>query len=138
MLEFALVIPIFIFVLYGLIAFGIMLSAKQSMVNAATEGARAGVGASPTGGQQLSDAQTAAAKAAVQRSLQDSVKQYDVNDPAEFNANVTWCAGSSGPKCIFVNLTYPYSSKPLVPQAPGLGLVAPSTLTAHAVVQVPG
>jgi Flp pilus assembly protein TadG len=140
MLEFALVIPIFVFVLYGLIAFGIMLSAKQSMVNAASEGARAAVGASPTQGQQLSDAQVAAAKAAVGRDLQDSVKQYDVNDTSEFNAQVNPCdaASPSGPKCIFVDVTYPYSSKPLVPKAPGLGLVTPDKLSAHAVVQVPG
>ena len=132
MLEFALVIPIFIFVLYGIIAFGIMLSAKQSLVNAASEGARAAVGS--TG----STAQVAAAKAAVQRSLAGSVKQYDANDTSEFEAHVDYCTGTSGSKCIFVNLTYPYDSKPLIPQAPGLGLVTPSTLTAHAVVQVPG
>jgi Flp pilus assembly protein TadG len=137
MLEFALVIPIFVFVLYGLIAFGIMLSAKQSMVNAATEGARAAVGAT-AGAGTLADAQTAAAKAAVARSLKDSVKQYDANDNAEFEAHVDYCTPPSGPKCIFVNLTYPYSSKPLVPQAPGLGLVTPNTLSAHSVVQVPG
>jgi Flp pilus assembly protein TadG len=137
MLEFALVIPIFVFVLYGLIAFGIMLSAKQSLVHAATEGARAAVGA-PAGAGALDQAQKDAAKAAVQRSLQKSVSQYDVNDPAEFKADVTWCVGSSGPKCIFVDVTYPYSSRPLVPQAPGLGLVTPDKLTAHAVVQVPG
>jgi Flp pilus assembly protein TadG len=139
MLEFALVIPIFVFVLYGLIAFGIMLSAKQSMVNAATEGARAAVGAT-AGAGTLPDAQTAAAKAAVARSLKDSVKQYDVNDTSEFNAQVNPCdaASPNGPKCIFVDVTYPYSSKPLVPQAPGLGLVTPDKLTAHAVVQVPG
>src|SRR5438270_9596571 len=46
LLEFALVIPIFVFVLYGLIAFGLMLSAKQTVTNAAAEGARAAVGAS--------------------------------------------------------------------------------------------
>jgi Flp pilus assembly protein TadG len=140
MLEFALVIPIFIFVLYGLIAFGVMLSAKQSLVNGSTEGARAAIGATAGAGQQLSDAQVAAAKAAVQRSLKDSVKQYDANDSSEFDAKVNPCdqAAPTGPKCIFVNLTYPYSSKPLVPQAPGLGLVTPDKLTAHAVVQVPG
>ena len=35
MLEFALVIPIFIFVLYGLIAYGIALSAKQTITHSA-------------------------------------------------------------------------------------------------------
>ena len=50
MLEFALVIPIFIFVLYGLIAFGMMLSAKQTITHSAAEGARAAVGAAPTAG----------------------------------------------------------------------------------------
>ena len=42
--EFVLVaIPLF-FILYGLIAFGMMLALKQSVTNAAAEGARAVVG----------------------------------------------------------------------------------------------
>ncbi|HEV2759699.1 MAG TPA: TadE/TadG family type IV pilus assembly protein, partial [Acidimicrobiales bacterium] len=42
--EFALVILPLMFVLYGLIAFGMILALKQSVTSAAAEGARAVVG----------------------------------------------------------------------------------------------
>jgi Flp pilus assembly protein TadG len=131
MLEFALVIPIFVFVLYGLIAFGIMLSAKQTITNAAAEGARAAVGAT---GQQ---AQIDAAKARVASAMQ-SYGKYDAQDPSEFNATVAKCDlnNASGPDCITVKVMYPYSSKPLVPPAPGIGLMMPDKLSSTAVVQV--
>src|SRR5437588_6838703 len=76
MLEFALVIPIFVFVLYGLIAFGLMLSAKQTVTNAAAEGARAAVGA--TGDP------VATAKAKVDSAMK-SYSGYDENDPKQFS-----------------------------------------------------
>jgi Flp pilus assembly protein TadG len=136
MLEFALVIPIFVFVLYGLIAFGIMLSAKQSIVHAGAEGARAAVGAVPNTGEQLSDAQTRVAKQAVHNSLTSALGGNRYDDTMTV-ASVANCVGTTG-KCITVVVTYPYSSKPLVPPAPGLGLVSPSTLSTTAIVQVPG
>src|SRR5947207_6832460 len=86
MLEFALVIPIFIFVLYGLIAFGMMLSAKQTITNAASEGARAAVGATgdPVG--------TARAKV---DSAMKPYKSYDVNDPTQFQALTAGCPNNA-------------------------------------------
>jgi hypothetical protein len=134
MLEFALVIPIFVFVLYGLIAFGIMLSAKQTITHAVSEGARAAVGAVPTGAQTLKDAQEQAAKDRVQKAVQGSLGGH--YDPSMTTATVANCPPPSLAQCITVKLTYPYSDKPLVPPAPGLGLVMPSTLSSTAVVQV--
>jgi Flp pilus assembly protein TadG len=133
MLEFALVIPIFVFVLYGLIAYGVMLNAKQTITNAASEGARSAVGAQPATAQGQKDA----AKARVD-SLMKNFSQYNVNDPSQFDAQVGDCSSTSpgGPQCITVKITYPYSDKPLVPSAPGLGLITPDKLTGTAVVQV--
>ena|SRR5579864_6008618 len=130
MLEFALVIPIFIFVLYGLITFGMMLSAKQTMTHAAAEGARAAVGAAPNDAAEIQAAHDRVASA------MQSVSQYKVDDPGAFQANVDWCSGSSGPRCITVTITYDYAAHPIVPPAPGLGLVTPDKLTSKAVVQV--
>jgi Flp pilus assembly protein TadG len=130
LLEFALVIPIFVFVLYGLIAFGMMLSAKQTVTNAAAEGARAAVGAS---GDPV-----AAARSKV-GSAMASYSGYNVQDPKQFDGQVAACDpvnSPAGPKCITVKVTYPYGDKPLIPPAPGLGLVMPSTLSSTAVVQV--
>jgi Flp pilus assembly protein TadG len=127
LLEFALVIPIFVFVLYGLIAFGMMLSAKQTVTNAAAEGARAAVGAStdPVG----------AARARVGQAM-NSYSGYNAADPKQFDAQVAPCTNNAAASCITVKVTYPYGDKPLIPPAPGLGLVMPSTLSSTAVVQV--
>lgn len=43
MVEFALVIPIFLLVLTGILDFGFMLFTRMSVINAAREGARVGV-----------------------------------------------------------------------------------------------
>ena len=134
MLEFALVIPIFVFVLYGLIAFGIMLSGKQTMTNAASEGARAAVGAVPNVGETQSAAEVRVAKARVDQALQGQLSGNYTSSMT--TASVAQCANTSG-NCITVKVTYPYSSKPLIPTAPGLGLVMPNTISATAVVEVP-
>ena len=130
MLEFALVIPIFVFVLYGLIAYGIALSAKQTITHSAAEGARAAVGAAPNDGAEITAAHDRV------KSAMQSLSQYNVDDPKAFNAVVNWCSGTSGPRCITVTVTYDYSAHPIVPPAPGLGLVTPDKLTSKAVVQV--
>ncbi len=135
MLEFALVIPIFVFVLYGLIAFGVMLNAKQTMTHAVSEGARAAIGATQQPGDaNLQAAQARVAKQQVKQSVEGALGgNYD---DSMTTATVDTCSTGSG-KCITVKLTYPYESKPLVPNAPGLGLMLPSSLSSTAVVQVP-
>ena len=137
MLEFALVIPIFVFVLYGLIAFGIALNAKQTMTHATAEGARAAVGAVPNAGETLDQAEVRVARDRVTQDLQGSLSgnnQY-VNTS---QTSVGYCNTTlnTGPKCITVKATYPYSDHPLVPPAPGLGIIMPSTLSSTAVVEV--
>jgi Flp pilus assembly protein TadG len=134
MLEFALVIPIFVFVLYGLIAFGIMLSAKQTITHAVSEGARGAIGAVPNAGETQAQAEVRVAKDRVKQAVGSSLSGNYQDSMTD--AQVATCTNSTA-KCITVTLTYPYSSKPLVPPAPGLGLVMPSTLKSTAVVQVP-
>jgi Flp pilus assembly protein TadG len=114
----AIAFPIFIFVLYGLITFGVILAQKQQITNAAADGARAAVGATDPVG---------AATARVQQSL---------GSPGNYTATYTTgtCSGGSG-NCITVNIVYDYANHPLVPPAPGLGLVTPNTFHSSAVVQ---
>jgi Flp pilus assembly protein TadG len=137
MLEFALVIPIFVFVLYGLIAYGIALSAKQTITHSAAEGARAAVGAVANPGETQDQAEVRVARDRVSRDLQGSLSGNDQYvDTSQTSVGYCTPALNSGPKCITVKVTYPYSDHPLVPNAPGLGLVMPSTLSSTAVVEV--
>jgi len=116
--EFALVIPIFVFVLYGLITFGVILAQKQ-ITNAAADGARAAVG------QTTPASAIAAATARVQQSL---------GAPGNYTPIYTTGACGSG-TCITVDIVYNYAAHPIVPPAPGLGLVTPNTFHSSAVVQ---
>ncbi|MBV8691616.1 MAG: pilus assembly protein [Actinobacteria bacterium] len=130
LLEFALVFGIFVFVLYGLIAYGMMLSLKNSVTHAAAEGARAAIGVTSGDADHNGvDDRTDAAVARVKSSL-------NWLGASKVNATtITVTYPSSCPtSCIDVKISYPYDSQPLVPPAPGLGLVTPSSIGSEAVV----
>jgi Flp pilus assembly protein TadG len=117
LLEFALVIPVFVFVLYGIIAYGMALSAKASLTNAAADGARAAIGAT--------DPVAAATTRANSAMSSYAADAYTVEPVLE-----TPCPGSSNDQCIRVTITFNYKDHPLVPSAPGLGLVLPDQIRA--------
>ena len=71
-----------------------------------------------------------------QQATMQSLGAYNVDDPGAFDAQVQPCSQGSPNSCIFVTITYDYSAHPIVPPAPGLGLVTPSKLSSKAVVQV--
>jgi Flp pilus assembly protein TadG len=120
LLEFSLVFVLFVFILYGLITFGVILAQKQAVTNAAADGARAAVGSATP---------TAAAQARVQNALGAPAGRYTES------YTTAACSGGSG-TCLTVKITWQYKTHPLVPPAPGLGLVTPNTFGATAVVQI--
>jgi Flp pilus assembly protein TadG len=132
LVEFALVFALFVFILYSLIAFGTAIGLKQSVTHAAAEGARAAVGIidDPT---TAKDERVAASEKAVKDSLDWLGSKYDPNDVA---ADVIPCPSAVTSNCMRVKITYPYKDKPIVPPAPGLGVVLPDTMTSTAVVKV--
>lgn len=119
LVEFSLVMALFVFILYGLISFGMILATKQRITNAAAEGARAAVG-------QTDEA--AAVSAATARVLAAGM-------PAGSYLPVYSTAPCGLNQCITVTITYDLDGHPVVPPAPGLGLVTPSTISSSAVVQ---
>jgi len=143
MVEFALVIGPFVLILYGLICFGMMLALKQSVTSAAAEGARAAVGvlddpATPVD-ERLDKARTTVT--ARLNWLAGRYSSSDVHvswyDPLSLTCNYTAVPPSPpSPATICVKIVYPYATRPLVPLAPGLGLITPSTLGSEARVQV--
>lgn len=67
MVEFALVLPIFMLILAGILDFGFMLYSRMSVINAAREGARTAVMIqAPAAGQIVSTAQDSAVSAGAQ------------------------------------------------------------------------
>ena len=123
--EFALVVPFLVVLVFAIISFGFMLSFRQAMSQAAAEGGRAAA-VKPSGTDD--SVRLAAARAAVN----DALNAYGVSctdggglthsGGASGTCTISIGACSSGPagaECAKVTLDYPYSDNPLLP---GLGL----------------
>lgn len=140
-LEFGLILPVLVLLVFGVIAFGYMLSFRQAMSQAAAEGGRAAAVqmAGTSSGDRIS-----AARAAVN----DALDFYGVectsggalthSGGASGNCAITIGACTSGPsdtQCAKVTLEYPYSDNSLIP---GLGINAflPDNLVYTAEVRV--
>ena len=122
---------------FGILAYGYMLTFRQSLSQAATEAARAAAVKTVSGTlPQRQAAQTAAATAAVDAavgSFSDTIKcgQGNLTCDVSFQS----CPDVSPSGCIKVAVNYPYRDHPLLP-LPGLGIVLPQTLGYSAVAGV--
>lgn len=129
--EFALVLPILMLLIFGVISFGMMLAFRQAVSQSAAEGARAAAVALPS----TSDAVrvTRATEA-----INDSLSPYGVTctggslvrngDPAGDCSVVIKASCTSGPgECAEVTLDYRYSENSMLP-AMGFGGMLPEHL----------
>jgi Flp pilus assembly protein TadG len=117
--EFAILAPLFVVLLFGLVEFGLAMYSKGMLTNASREGARYGVVYSTP---RRTDAQITA-----------EVQKYLAN--AGFldsvSINVTGAQGTSGTP-LTVRVTYPYTFQ-VLPQFVS-GLTGPLNLTANTVM----
>ena len=133
--EFALVAPLLLFLLFAIIAYGYMLSFRQALSQAAAEGSRSAAVASPS----LSAAEVAArARSAVN----DALGSYGVTCTSDGRltkgaASAGTCTISTprtcttstvGARCVQVSLDYTYKDDSLLPAVPGLGILLPEHL----------
>jgi len=121
LVEFALVIGIFMLVLYGLISFGMIMATKQRVTNAASEAARSAVG------ESNDTAAIAAATTRVDTLLSGSAGSY--------TRVVTATPLPCSPCLVKVTITWDWKNHPVVPPAPGIGLVTPDKIISEAQVQ---
>lgn len=139
--EFALILPILVVLVFGIIAFGYMLSFRQALSQAAAEGGRAAA-VKPAG--TASGDRLTAARAAVN----DALDSYGVectsggglthSGGASGTCTISIGACSSGPtgaQCAKVTLDYPYSSNALIPGL-GINAVLPDNLVYSTEVRV--
>lgn len=119
--------------IYAIAAFGLILAQKNSITQAATEGARSSLSvpgvSSPTDTQR-----TDQAIATVAKTLSWMGSKYQAGDTTAAIAGCSSPADTA--KCITVTITYPYATRPLLPQAPGLGLITPNQIKATAVLRI--
>lgn len=124
--EFALVFIVFFLVLYGMITYGLIFAAQQSMNFAAETGARAGLQWQAS----LQDRKDEAKKIAEQH-----VSWINVMSENHVEVSVN----SPSPNKIEVVVSYPYVDKPLVPYlgpADLLQVVLPEKLESRSSVEL--
>jgi len=120
--EFALLLPVFLLILFGIIEFGMMMYGREIVTNAAREGARAGIVQGPpkrTGGEITSIANNYLTGT--------GVNQADVTfTPAG--------VGLASPNTLTVTAVYNYNF--LIPYIPNvLGVPNPLVITTQAVMR---
>ena len=115
--------------LFGIITFGLVMAFKQNLVQAASEGARAGAVA-PTG--QATTAAYGAADAAVREFRTGGCGATGVTCTVSPPAT---CPTVAGRQCITVRVDYDYEHHPLL-TLPFVGAFIPNTLTATSSAQV--
>ncbi len=140
LVEFAFVVVLLFFLLYSLIAYGLMLALKQSVTNAASEGARAAIGADLQASYDASRDSLEWLGSKCCRSDGSFTPQV-TGAPLVINPQRAFCsstATSSGaPECVTVSVSYDYAGSPLLPPLPGWGLVFPDTIHTTGVIQLP-
>lgn len=130
LVELSLAIVVLLLLVFGIITFGLILSFKQGMTQAAAEGARAAAVA------PLADA-VVMAEAATARSV-------DAFDQACNVDGLTCTFGPPRPcappavtrQCMEVELVYDYENFPLLPKLPLLAALLPATLTSASDVEL--
>lgn len=135
LVEFSFVFVLFVMVIYALISFGMILATKNSLTHAAAEGARSAISVVDNPSTPAVDEREERALEQVGFSLDWLGPKYQAGDAS---ADIAACdpAVPLGRQCITVKIIYPYETRPIVPPAPGLGVVTPDTLTSTAVVEL--
>jgi Flp pilus assembly protein TadG len=139
--EFALVSLPLMYLVLGIIVYGWMLAFRQTVSQAASEGARAAAVAPAgfTASEQITAARTA---------LNNSLSTYDMTCTTSNGLTngsgtgvgacsvvVAPCTNAVGSDCVTVTIDYDYAGHPLIP-LPGLGIATPDRLAYTAVAEV--
>ena len=138
--EFALVAPVLILLVFGIVSFGFMLSFRQAMSQATAEGSRAAAVAPAS----FTDAQV---EGVAREAVNDALESYGVSCQGASLVRDTATAGScsvvtascshqSSRSCVTVTLGYDYRDHSPIPNVPGVSLLMPATLGYSSTTQV--
>lgn len=125
--EFVLIVPFFLMLVFGIISFGVMLSFRQTMSQAATEGARAAaVAPSNLTYSQRRDRAISAINESFQGQIGGTLTCGAILTCTIPNVPVT-CGDSN--QCISITLSYPYRDHPRVEVSQFFGFTLPQTVS---------
>jgi Flp pilus assembly protein TadG len=132
-LEMALITPLFLLLIFGMINFGFAFSVRENMIHSAQEGLRSALVASSA--DQLCTAKSAARSRMVgiigpTRAGSESASSGCTDPTADLTVatSTATCPGFAGSSCMTITMTYPYRSDEVV-GIPGFDNLAPSTIT---------
>ena len=127
--EFAVVLPVLLVLMLGIVYYGVILAMQQVLTLAAEEGARAALRYQSSNTQRVTAAYTAV-NAALPVSIRSQVTTTHSGSP------LVTCPTIASMQCLSVVLTLPVTTgaTPLLPSIPLLPV--PSTLTGSAIVQL--
>ena len=131
LVEFSLVVVMLCVLLYGIVAFGMVMALRQSMGQATGEAVRAAIVFPGTDAEKIAEAEDIAL---------DTTEGLGKPGFSDIDAAIAGCTTGGG-DCITVTYVYRYGEPgaAIIPPLPGLGLLLPDTLTATATGQiVPG
>lgn len=134
-IEFAIVFPVFFAVLYGIVQYGMIFAAQQTLTLAAEEGARAALqyqAADGTVPGSLS-ARTDVAETTCANMVGWVAQMSGVDSATICQATQVTTHCLSSMYCVQVTTTFPYESNPLIPN---VGLPVPATVGSTATVQL--
>lgn len=133
-IEFAIVFLLFFAMLWGILTFGFIFAAQNTLTLAAENGARAAL--------RYQYATTAAGAAAArivaaQTAATNTVQWLQAFGPVSVpQPQAVTCTYNANLLCFDVQVSYPYAQHPLIPPFPGFGLFAPTQLVGKATMQV--
>lgn len=136
--EFAIVVPLLLLLLFGIISYGMMLSFRQSVSQSAAEGARAAAvtlpGGDPTANATLAVSQALGNGITCVKSGADWTLKRGGSDVGTCTTVTATCSNNTGKTCVTVTVSYKYGAYPVGPKLPLVPM--PDTLTYTAVSEV--
>lgn len=133
LVEMALIIPILFTILFGIIIFGMLLSQRQNLAQAAAEGARAGAVAAA--GNAQNDAKAAVDQAVLAfNQACGNTKLVCGNNSFISPFTIAPCQYNGLVNCITVTLTL--NARSVLPDIPLVGIFLPDTITASSTAEI--
>jgi len=141
MVEFAFVVVLLIALLYGIISYGLILAAQTTITQAAADGARAGIVESSSAALIGPPCTTSACRVSESQAGSD-VGWLGKGTCGTSGTTITCvstevpCPSNNNNECLTVTVDYNYSSNPLFPELPGMGVITPSTISSSDTLQM--
>lgn len=139
MVEFAFVVILLMALLYGIVSYGLILSAQSTVTQAAADGARAGI-VNATNAVATAEGQAGSDVSWMGKGACDEPHAVpptgNASSPISCVASSAPCTSNTSNTCLTVTVTYQYGRSPLFPELPGMGVITPSTISSTDVLQM--